>query len=159
MAKGVKYSFYRPHDPVRHDGGLVNPVTGEVTYPPSKTKQSMLAECDVNRIIKQFSTTGQINHISAKAAMGAYMDLPGELDFQFALNTVIEGERAFATLPAKVRDRFANSPAAFLEFLGDPKNKDEAIALGLIKRPPPKQETPPVSTPPGSDDKKKPVDN
>lgn len=143
-----KYCFYRPHERVQYDGSVTNPVTGEVTYPVSKTKQAMLAECDVNRIIKQFSATGQIKHISAKAALGAYTNLPNDMDFQSALNIVIEGEKAFATLPAKVRDRFGNSPAEFLQFLDDPKNKDEAIALGLFKKPPAPPQEPPVSPPP-----------
>lgn len=35
-------------------------------------------------------------------------------------------------LPAKVRSRFENDPQKFLEFCSDPKNRDEAVSLGLI---------------------------
>jgi len=141
------YSFYRPHDRVQNDGSVVHPITGEISYPPSKTKQALLAECDINRIIKLYSVTGQVHHVSARAALGAYMDLPDNLDYQAALNTVLEGEKAFNSLPAKVRDRFENDPADFLQFLSDPKNKAEAIELGLVIPPPPAAPTPPVSTP------------
>jgi len=133
----IKYSFHRPHDRVQEDGSIVNHRTGEVTYPPSKTKQSFLAECDINRILKQFSVTGQINHVNARAALGAYVDLPDQIDFQTALNTVVEGERAFGSLPAKLRERFGNDPAEFLGFLADENNRPEALKLGLINPPQP----------------------
>lgn len=128
------HSFYRPHKRVRYTGQLVNPVTGECFVPERRVKQSFVAECDINNIIKQYSQTGQIKHMSQKAAEGAYMDLPDDLDFQESMNIVKAGEAAFATLPSHVRDRFGNSPAAFLEFMADPDNQEEAIKLGLATR-------------------------
>lgn len=149
MAKTIsKYDFYRPHKRVQEDGSIFNRFTGEYEFPPSRTKQSHLAECDINNIIKQFSVSGQIAHINAKAALGAYVDLPDELDFQFAQNTVIEAEKAFMTLPAKVRERFHNEPAEFLEFMGNEANREEAINLGLVPRPAPKAEIPAVQAGP-----------
>lgn len=139
----AKYSFYRPHDRVREDGSIFDRKTGEFFIPPSKTKQAMLAECDINRIIKQFSVTGQFTHLNARARLGAFTDLPDDLDYQAALNTVIEGEQAFASLPAKVRDRFDNDPASFLQFFSDPENQDEAIKLGLVV-PLPQTQVPPL---------------
>ncbi|QXP08371.1 MAG: internal scaffolding protein [Arizlama microvirus] len=131
----LRYGHWRPHKRVQEDGAIVTQL-GEVTYPPSRTKQSHLAECDINNIVKQFSVTGMVTHINAKAMQGAYVDLPDELDFQAAQNTVIEGQKAFATLPAKVRERFGNEPAGFLAFMSDEKNRPEAIELGLLPRPP-----------------------
>jgi len=142
--KTIQYDRYRPHARVQEDGSVFNRFTGEYEFPPSRTKQSHLQECDVNNIIKQFSVTGQIAHINAKAALGAYVDLPDEMDFQAAQNTVIEANKAFMTLPAKVRERFANQPAEFLAFLNDPANRGEAIQMGLIPRPAPKAEIPAV---------------
>lgn len=140
--------FYRPHR--RSDtwctGELVNPKTGELYTPPSRTKQEFLAECDINNILKQYKITGQIRHISGKAAMGAYQDLPDPVDFQDAMNLVLESEASFATLPAHVRDRFGNDPVRFLEFMANPENQDEAIKMGLAtdNRPP----VPPADPPP-----------
>lgn len=143
---------YRPHSRVTFNNELVNPFNGEITNPPSMTKQSFVAECDINNILKQYQTTGQLRHISARAAQGAYVDLPDDIDFQSALNTVLEGQNAFASLPAKLRARFGNDPANFLLFMADPSNQDEAIKLGLASdnRPlaaPPAPPSPPEPIP------------
>lgn len=127
------YTFYRPHDRVSFDNA--DPNTGEIL--PSMTKQSFVAECDINNIVKQFSQTGMLTHVRENAAMGQYLDLPDEIDFQSALNTVELGHRAFDSLPSKIRDRFGNDPLQFLAFLADDSNRDEAISLGLINAPPP----------------------
>lgn len=148
MAKPTSMSFYRPHARVQYTGELVNHVTGEVFTPPRRVKQSFVAECDINNILKQYSKTGQIKHISAKAAQGAYVDLPDEADFQTALNTVRQAELSFSTLPAKVRDRFGNDPAQFLSFIADPENQDEAVKLGLMTARPVPPKVEPESKPP-----------
>lgn len=135
MAKSPMYDHYRPHKRLHAPTELLDPVTGEYFVPPDRTKQAHLRECDINTIIKQFSSTGMLSHVSAKAAQGAYMDLPDPIDFQQAQNILIEGQQAFASLPSKLRDRFNNEPAEFLAFLQDAKNKAEAIELGLIPRP------------------------
>lgn len=148
MAK-EKIGFYRPHKRVTFDNLKVDLKTGELVEIPSLTKQEFVAECDINNIIKQYGATGQLRHISAKAAQGAYLDLPDDLDFQASLETVRQAQEAFATLPSSTRARFENDPAKFLHFLSDPANQDEAIKLGFARdtRPPPKApETPP--TPP-----------
>jgi len=138
----ARFSFYRPHSRAltAYTGTLVNPLTGEVTSPPSRTKQEFKDQCDINNIIKSFKLTGQIQHINAKAQQGRFEDLPDELDFQQSQNTIRQASLAFESLPARLRDRFGNDPTAFLAFLADPANKDEATRLGLIK----KTETPPA---------------
>lgn len=130
------YGFYQPHKRVTFNNELVNPVTGEVSHPPSMTKQEFAKQCDINNIIKEFSLTGQINHINAAAAQGAFLDLPDSVDYQEHLHTIMAAEAAFAALPAKMRDRFQGDPATFLAFVQDPKNADELIELGIRERPP-----------------------
>lgn len=125
----VLRSFYRPHRRIVENGS--HPDTGEIM--PSMTKQSFKAECDINNIIKQFSQTGIVTHISDRASKGQYADLPDSADFQEALNIVGAANESFMSLPSKVRDRFGNNPELFLQFLHDPKNEDEARALGLLQ--------------------------
>lgn len=132
MAKPRPYmGFYRPHSRVTFGNELLDPATGEISYPPSRTKQSMVAECDINNILKQYKRTGMIAHINAQAAQGQYIDLPSDQDFQESLNIVMRAEESFATLPSKVRARFGNDPQEFLAFMADPANQDEMISLGL----------------------------
>lgn len=143
--------FYQPGDRRQdHDNRAPDPKTGELVVQPSMTKQSFVAECDINNIVRDFTQHGMVTHINEKAQQGAFVDLPDALDFQQALEIARAGEAAFMQLPAQVRKRFDNNPAAFLDFLQDEANRDEAIELGLIERPVPKApETPPAPpTPP-----------
>ncbi|QCQ84588.1 internal scaffolding protein [Blackfly microvirus SF02] len=133
MAKKL-HSFYRPHPRLQEQGELVNPVSGEVTYPPSMTKQEFQAECDINNILKHFSVTGMLRHVSAKAASGAYQNLPDGQDFQDSLHTVQRATEAFMTLPSKLRARFDNEPSQFLSFVTNPANADELRKLGLANK-------------------------
>lgn len=126
-------SFYRPHARVTFTGEVTNPITGEVTRPPSMTKQSFKDECDINTILRQYKVTGMISHISAQAAQGAYLELPAPMDFQDSLELVRRAQDSFATLPSVVRDRFNNNAQAFLAFCADPKNLPEMEKLGLLK--------------------------
>lgn len=150
MALKAKTHFHRPHARLPYVNATEDLWTGELTVPEVRVKQSFVEECDINNILKQFKVTGMVRHMAAKAAAGAYSDLPDSIDFQQSLNIVIEGEKAFATLPSKIRERFHNNPTEFLEFMGKPDNQDEAIRLGLAKdtRPQADSKGPPDRTPP-----------
>jgi len=52
-----------------------------------------------------------------------------------ALLIVQQADAAFNQLPAKIRERFKHNPQLLLQFLNDPKNRDEAVSLGLIDVP------------------------
>lgn len=142
MSKVKERSFYRPHKRVTFDNMLDHPVTGELTVPETRVKQSFRDECDINNILKQYQKTGMIRHMAANAERGMYADLPDEVDFQTSFNIVKQAEEAFASLPSKIRERFLNSPEQFLAFISDPKNQDEAIKMGLAtdNRPKPSPE-------------------
>lgn len=127
----IKRSFYRPHARKPEMGEIVNEATGEVTRPPSRTKQEFLAECDINNILKQYSVTGMLRHVSAKAGQGSYQDLPDPIDFQDSLHQVEAARESFMSLPSKLRARFGNDPVEFLAFCHDPSNMDEMRTLGL----------------------------
>lgn len=139
MSKVKMSSFRQPHRRVSERGEIVNHKTGEVTTPPSMTKQSFVSECDINNIVKSYRITGQIQHMRANAAQGVYEDLPDHQEFQTSLNILQEASDSFASLPAQVRKRFDNDPGQFLDFMADPKNQDEIIRMGLAvdTRPPP----------------------
>lgn len=97
----------------------------------TRTKRSMQAECDINVLMAQYEKTGLISH--AQEYGGRYEDLPDAVDYQSALDGLIAADRAFDSLPAKLRARFVNEPANFLEFVQNPANRLEMIKLGLLK--------------------------
>lgn len=134
--------FHRKHNRVRFSCG------DELV-----TKQSFKAECDINNILKQYSKTGVINHV--QSARPTYDDLPDAIDYQQSLNTLMEADQAFAGLPASVRNRFGNSPAAFLDALGDPAQEDYLREIGVLRPAEPVQALPdPVRPPPTSPEPK-----
>ncbi|WNK14775.1 MAG: internal scaffolding protein [Microvirus sp.] len=101
------------------------------TGPDSLTKQSCKSECDINNIIKQYQKTGILTHTTPYQPL--YTELPPSTDYQDALNTIIQAEDAFNTLPAKVRDHFKNDPASFLAGLSDPALRPQLEEWGVFK--------------------------
>ena len=93
------------------------------------TEQSHKKECDVNEIIKKYDRTGLINHVAKFEAK--FGDLRG-VDFKNAMDLVTRSQAMFDGLPSEIRSRFNNSPQFLLQFMEDPKNRPEAIELGLI---------------------------
>lgn len=111
----------------------------------TRTKQSFAAECDINNIMSKFQKTGAIQHLSRYAPQ--YGEISSR-DFKESMDIVTAANSMFADLPSSLRERFANDPSKFLEFVGDRRNVDEMIELGLAERthtlPP---ESAPIATP------------
>lgn len=99
---------------------------GNIVY---TTEQHHKRECDVKQIIKKYDRTGLIIHTNRMEAQ--YGDLTGE-DYKTMLDKVIDIRNKFDELPSEIRNRFKNSPEKYLEFMSDPKNREEAIKLGII---------------------------
>lgn len=112
----------------------LNEETGELEDNPSMAKQSFAEECDINVMLKRFGITGQMPQ---GLRLPEYGDYEQVVDFQTAMNIVVEARETFMEMPAHVRARFHNDPQEFLEFCADEKNKDEAVKLGLVVEPEP----------------------
>lgn len=138
---------------VRENGSLrVRTINTE----PSRTQEHFKDECDVNNIMKKYRNSGQVTHLARTS--GVYADLTSIKDYHSAMNQVVQAQEAFATLPASVRERFANDPARLLDFIKDEKNYDEGVKYGLFeKRPdtPPKNPEPSNKAPKQNDQKSK----
>lgn len=124
-------SFYRPHQPVTFKNEIVDPVTGEIINPPSRTEQHHKDACDINQIVRRMKPHEMQQLIQLNAAAGMYVDLPDGFDYQQAIDTVMRAEQSFLSLPAKVRERFGNDPALFVSFATNPQNLAELQTLGL----------------------------
>lgn len=95
----------------------------------SLTKQSFASEVDINTIVDRFGLSGEL---PVGVRMPVYGDFTGVSDFHSAVNAVAKANEAFDAMPAKVRARFKNDPAEFLEFVADANNIVEARKLGLV---------------------------
>jgi phage internal scaffolding protein len=120
----------RVKNPITYDRDKNSDLAKFVFTSPSRTKQSFRDECDINNILRQFNVTGQLPVGSVQPQYG---DFSGITDYQSALNRVMAAQDSFLQLPAKIRAKFDNDPAVFLDFASDEANKDEMKALGLLR--------------------------
>jgi phage internal scaffolding protein len=119
----------RVKNPVTYDRDQNSADSTFVFSKPSLTKQSFRDECDINNILRQFNVTGQL---PAGSVQPQYGDFSGITDYQSALNAVMAAQDSFLQLPAKVRAKFDNDPALFVDFASNEANRDEMKALGLL---------------------------
>lgn len=110
---------------------------------PSLTKQSFKDECDVNQILRRWRRSGELTHLEERSP--TYGDFSNATDYLTATLAVQAAQADFDALSARIRKRMNNDPAELLEFVADPKNREEAIELGLIEKP--ASEPPPAETP------------
>lgn len=94
------------------------------------TKQSFAAECDINTIMKRYMQTGVA---PGTKGVGRYGDFSQVGDYLEAQDIVKNANEQFKALPAVARERFKHDPAKLLQFVMDPKNREEAQKLGLLK--------------------------
>lgn len=95
------------------------------------TKQSDAKDCDINAIFKRYERCGQLpDMILQDGRYGDFSDVP---TYQEACEIVNHAQEQFASLDVTIRNRFANDPAAFLDFVQNPANVDELERMGLLK--------------------------
>lgn len=119
---------------VKSKKGIVTYTCETINDEPSLTEQQYAKDCDANEIVKKHLRTGQ--SIEFRQG-GFYADLSEVPDLNQALDIVAKAQFAFDELASDVRDRFGNSPLKMIEFLNNPKNREEAQQLGLLKAPEP----------------------
>lgn len=88
------------------------------------------ADCDINNIMKRYERDGLLTHVNQY--QGQYGDFTEVLDYQSALQVVMNAEDCFMSLPAEVRKRFGNDPGEFLSFATNPENQDDMRRMGLL---------------------------
>lgn len=116
--------------PFNYDADIVSHQTGlDCSDDPSRAQQHMRDECDINVMVERFIRTGQVPQAPSPVQP---VDFDEVFDFQSAMNVVVQAQRSFDALPARVRARFSNDPGEFLAFVHDPASQEEARALGLL---------------------------
>lgn len=108
----------------------------------SMTEQAHADEVNIHSIMDRYKATGMVDHINANQAM--YEDMSDVPNYHEAMNIVVEAEQMFASIPAKIRDKFQNNPQVFLDYIQNPENRDGIAELGfpVDHIPEPKKEEP-----------------
>lgn len=131
MKQPKVYSYFdRPVDP-----GISFAQIGEEGW--SGAQQSAKQECDINHILKGYAEKGIRLEDLIQRDPSYYGDFSDTPDFHAAQEILARTSEQFASLDAKVRERFNNDPGKFLQFLDDARTKprlaEEALELGLLK--------------------------
>lgn len=103
-----------------------------LTFNPesSLTRQEFKDECDINHIMARYQSTGELPRLNQGTAQ--FLDVSASLQFQESMNFIAEAQSMFNELPSRLRDRFYNDPAQFLDFCSNPKNTVELAQMGLL---------------------------
>lgn len=97
-----------------------------------KTSQEYKVECDINNIVKSWTSTGVCPSVNVKAPL--FVDCTIAKSFTEQAQALVDAQDAFMQLDPKIRKEFDNSPVKLCEFLADKSNEARAIELGLIDK-------------------------
>lgn len=111
-----------------YDTNHVSDDSALICTEPTLTQQNFKEQCDINRIVKQYAQTGVIN---ANTSIPLPDEFVGITDYHTAMNLIKRSEDAFMALEPHLRERFANNPANFVDFVTNPANIDELRSMGL----------------------------
>lgn len=95
----------------------------------SRTEQHHANEVNINQIVARYTRTGVM---PSRGGVPSYGDFAGVSDYHSAVEAVRAADAQFMLLDPHIRERFANDPGRLLEFLADPRNREEAVRLGLV---------------------------
>lgn len=112
--------WFRPHERT------------ETVAKHGRTKQEFKDECDLNVLMKKYEKGPPL---PVSRAMPRYVDAFDLPSYQEALSVMADAERAFASLPSRVRGEFDNDPEKFVAFASDEANIDKLRDWGLAPRP------------------------
>lgn len=119
--------------PYNYDTNQAGDESGLKCEDESRAKQAFAEECDINTIVNRFRIG---ESLPENVQVPLNEDFDDVFDLRSALHVVMDANKAFAAMPAKIRARFGNDPVAFVDFCSQAENQDEAIKMGIAERKP-----------------------
>lgn len=116
-----------------YDMNEVSDATGLYCRDETRAQQQFKDETDINTIVERFGLTGQLPNDLRMPLQEDFVDV---MDYQEALNQLLEADKAFMQLPANVRAEFQNDAGRFVAFASDEANAERCVELGLAVRKP-----------------------
>lgn len=114
------------------------------------TSQAPREQVDINTIVKRMEAGQMLD--SRILREGVYADVSDMGDLAESIQKVQKAWDDFMELPASVREKFDNNPTKLIDFLNDEKNRDEAVALGIVNE----KAGEPATIPPAAGEEKTP---
>lgn len=101
-------------------------------FEPSIVDESKRDDADLNVLVRRWMK-GQAMPQFAPAQFG---DVSEAVSFQDVQERLLKVEQAFYSLPADVREHFANSAVKFADAMVDPARTAELVEIGVLAPPP-----------------------
>ena len=121
---------------IRDRYGCYVESAGHIFNEPSITQQQFKNDADINYIVQMYDSTGvypgQTGASPRQPQFGDFAALPDNA--QAAYNQILAARDDFNSLPLAIRQRFNYDAGAFFDFVQDPANVDELVALGLATK-------------------------
>ncbi|WNK13734.1 MAG: internal scaffolding protein [Microvirus sp.] len=114
--------------PYNYDTEHASDESGLQCQDKSRAQQHMVDDTDINKLVERYLVTGEMPQLKAPPLQGDFSQV---MTYQESLNLMIEAQRSFDALPAKIRNRFENDPGQFVDFCSNEANRDEVRQMGL----------------------------
>lgn len=114
--------------PYNYDMNAAGDETAIECKDPSLAQQHMHDDTDINKLMERYTVTGELPQLTTPPLQG---DFTNVLSYQDALNLMREAQASFDAMPARIRNRFDNDPAQFVDFFSNEANRDEIRQMGL----------------------------
>lgn len=102
-----------------------------------RTQQHFEEQANINSVIAKHKRAGINPHNAGAFDNPAnFGDFTKCVNLHDAMLQVEQANQAFMALPSSIRNRFKNDPQELLDFVQDENNRQEAIELGLVSKPP-----------------------
>jgi hypothetical protein len=130
-----KYRKHQAHKALIELGATVK-IGQYETYcsEPSRTQQPPIRkEPSINQIMKTFKKKQNADFLSRynEIINGQSGNFSNITNYQSAVEFIHFAERVFKNLPVIVREKFKHNVAVFLDFIQNPANANELVAMGL----------------------------
>ncbi len=104
-------------------------------------------ECDVNRILARYKTSGVLPLMDSQAVYG---DVSEYTDFKEAVDFANDAMDRVENLPERAREQLLADPVGFFAAVRAAENRDDLVAIGLVEALPEPDPAvvPPVVEPP-----------
>lgn len=93
------------------------------------TEQSHKDACDIHNILRRAQKTGVLEHVNAYK--GTYGTMPTGDQYHAQQNAIARANTMFETIPSKIRKKFDNDPAKFLDYVTKDENYAEMQEMGF----------------------------
>lgn len=111
-------------------------------FGPTKTKQALAEQLDVNKIVRKY---GGVDQVAAAHSFEAVYGVDfNSIDIHQAIDMLDRASELFESVPSEIRAKFDNDAGKYIDFATNPQNLEQMRAWGMTNLPPVEPASPPA---------------